>query len=131
MIQKINLNHNNYLALTCINCTKTCYMEKNIIDDYEKKNCAAFDKKGNCIYCPRRCSYQYHNFRDYILKDIFEEKTIILEDLKKRYYYSQNQLSNENQLFNRTKDELNRINTEFFEVLNTINNSINLLNEIA
>ena len=73
----------------------------------------------------------YHKFRDYILKDIFEEKTIILEDLKKRYYYSQNQLLNENQLFNRAKDELYRINTDFFEVLNTINNSINLLNEIA
>ena len=58
MIQKINLNPNNYLALTCMNCTKTCYTEKNTIDVDEKKNCAAFDKKGNCIYCPRRCSYQ-------------------------------------------------------------------------
>jgi len=73
----------NFYATTCITCTKTCHKHCNIADDDNKAHCAAMDSSGNCLYCPKKCHWDVHKNRDYILEDIMEPKTITLEDLNK------------------------------------------------
>jgi hypothetical protein len=120
-----------YYATTCIVCTKTCHKDCLIADDDRKKKCAAMDKNGNCEYCPKKCRWDQHKNRDYILEDIMEEKEITLEDLKKRYYDSRNQLSVKKQLFEGAKTELVKLNIECLETQQAMTNSINVLHQIA
>lgn len=121
----------NYFATTCLNCTKTCHSNCYIADDDEKRGCAAMDPNGYCEYCPKRCIWSDHKNRDYILEDIMEEKEITLEDLKKRYYDSRNQLSVKKQLFDGAKAELIQLNIECLETQEKMQKSINLLHKIA
>ena len=60
-----------------------------------------------------------------------EDKVITLEDLKKRYNYSKSQISVKRQLFMGAREELIKLNIECLETQDKINNSINLLHEIA
>ena len=121
----------NYYATTCIVCTKTCHSTCSIADDDRKKGCAAMNSIGYCEYCPKKCRWDQHKNRDYILEDIIEDKTITLEDLKKRYYDSRNELSVKKQLFQGAKEELVNLNFECLDTQEKITNSINILHKIA
>ena len=129
-IKKINKDPN-YYATTCITCTKTCHKTCHIADDDRKKHCSAMDNNGNCTYCPKKCRWDLHKNRDYILEDVMEDKVITLEDLKKRYNYSKSQISVKKQLFMGARDELIKLNIQCLETQEQINSSINLLHEIA
>ena len=72
-----------------------------------------------------------HKNRDYILEDVMEEKTVTLEELKKRYNYSKSQISLKRQLFFGAREELIRLNLDCLDTQNDISNSINLLHKIA
>ena len=120
----------NYYATTCLTCTKTCHKHCYIKDDDNKKNCSAMDKNGYCISCPKKCFWDVHKNRDYYLEDVMEEKEITLEELKKRYNYSQGQLSVKKHLFISAKEELIQLNLELLDTQEDISNSINLLHEI-
>ena len=121
----------NYYATTCLTCTKTCHKHCYIKDDDNKKNCSAMDEKGYCISCPKKCFWDVHKNRDYYLEDVMEEKEITLEELKKRYNYSQGQLSVKKHLFISAREELIQLNLELLDTQEDISNSINLLHEIA
>ena len=121
----------NYYATTCIICTKTCHSTCCIADDDDKSGCAAMDSKGFCQYCPKKCWWKHHKNRDYILEDVIEDKTITLDDLKKRYYNSKNELSVKKQLFEGAKAELVDLNLECLNTQTEITNSINTLHKIA
>ena len=129
-VKKIDKDPDVY-ATTCLICTKTCHATCLIKDDERKDHCSAMDSNGNCMYCPKKCRWQEHKNRDYILEDIMEDKTITLEDLKKRFYDSKNQLSMKKQLFNGAREELVRLNIECLETQECITKSINHLHEIA
>ena len=60
-----------------------------------------------------------------------EEKEIILEDLKKRYFNSKNELSIKEKLFFEKKEELMAINSECIEIQELIYLSIKRLKTIA
>ena len=60
-----------------------------------------------------------------------EEKEIILEDLKKRYFNSKNELSIKEKLFFEKKEELMAINSECIEIQELICLSIKRLKTIA
>jgi len=129
-VKKVPKDPNHY-ATTCIICTKTCHSTCLIADDDDKKECSAMDSNGFCEYCPKKCIWNQHKNRDYILEDIIEDKTITLEDLKKRYYDSRNQLSVKKQLFAGAKEELVDLNLECLNTQEEITNSINILHKIA
>ena len=74
---------------------------------------------------------EYAKNRDYILEDVMEEKTVTLEELKKRYNYSKSQISLKRQLFLGAREELIRLNLDCLDTQNDISNSINLLHKIA
>ena len=120
-----------YYATTCLVCTKTCHSKCHIADDDKKAKCAAMDKSGYCEYCPKKCYWDKHVNRPYILEDVMEDKVITLEDLKKRYYDSKNQLSVKKQLFDGAKEELIQLNLECVETQESMTNSINTLHKIA
>ena len=109
------------------NIHATCLIK----NDERKDICSAMDSKGNCMYCPKKCSWQEHKNRDYILEDIMEDKTITLEELKKRYYDSKNELSMIKQLFNGAREELVKLNIECLETQDSITTIINHLHKIA
>ena len=89
------------------------------------------DSNGNCMYCPKKCRWQEHKNRDYILEDIMEDKTITLDELKKRFYDSKNELSMKKQLFNGAREELVILNIECLETQEYITKSIDRLHKIA
>ena len=60
-----------------------------------------------------------------------EDKEITLEDLKKRYYNSKDQLSVKKQLFLGAREDLVKLNLECLETQEDITKSINLLHKIA
>ena len=121
----------NYYATTCLICTKTCHSTCCIADDDKKKGCAAMNNNGYCEYCPGKCRWDSHKNRDYILEDVMEDKTVTLEELKKRYYDSKNELSVKKQLFQGAKEELVNLNLECLDTQEKITNSINILHKIA
>ena len=129
-VKKLPKNPNSY-ATTCLICTKTCHSNCAIADDDDKKDCAAMDSNGYCEYCPKKCYWDQHKNRDYILEDVMEDKEITLEDLKKRYYDSKNELSVKKQLFGGAKNELINLNFECLETQQDITKSINILHKIA
>ena len=129
-IQKVDKDPN-YYATTCITCTKTCHETCCIADDDRKKGCAAMDSNGYCEVCPKKCHWDVHKNRPYILKDVMVEKTITLEDLKNRYYNSKEKLSMKKQLFIGAKEELIKLNLECLDTQDDITKSINLLHKIA
>ena len=106
--------------------TKTCHSKCRIADDDNKKFCAVMDDNDFCEYCPKKCRWDCHKNKDYILEDVMEDKTVTLDDLKKRYYDSKNALSVKKQLFQRTKEELVTLNLECLNTQEKITNSINI-----
>ena len=84
IIKRIDKNPNFY-ATTCLICNKICHSNCEIADDDEKKKCTSMDQNGYCTICPKKCKWDQHKNRNYILQEVLEEKEIILEDLKKRY----------------------------------------------
>ena len=121
----------NYYATTCLICTKTCHSTCIFKDDDDKKLCCVMDSNGYCEYCPKKCHWKEHKNRDYILEDYLEDEEITLEDLKKRYCNSKNELSVKEQLFNGAKEELIKLNIECIETQSLITQSINRLRQIA
>ena len=81
---------------------------------------------GFCEYCPKKCRWDCHKNKDYILEDVMEDKTVTLDDLKKRYYDSKNELSVKKQLFQGAKEELVKLNLECLNTQEKITNSINI-----
>ena len=62
------------------------------------------DPDGYCMYCPKKCKWDQHKNRNYIIEEVMEEKEITLEQLKKRYFNSKDKLSIKKQLFQGAKD---------------------------
>ena len=129
-VKKINKNPN-YYATTCLICTKTWHNTCCIKDDDDKKYCGAMNRNGYCEYCPKKCHWTEHKNRSYILEYYLEDQEVTLEDLKKRYYNSKNELSVKEQLFNGAKEELIKLNVECIETQSLITKSINRLRQIA
>ncbi len=67
------------------------------------------------MYCPKKCKWDQHKNRNYIIEEVMEEKEITLEQLKKRYFNSKDKLSIKKQLFQGAKDELITINMDCLE----------------
>ena len=130
IIKKID-KHPNFYATTCLICNKTCHSSCEIADDGEKHKCTSMDENGFCKICPKKCKWDKHKNRNYIFEETFEEETIILDDLKKRYFELNNELSLQKKLFSDKKQELNNF---YFELLNnkdSISLSINKLQSIS
>ena len=128
--RRINKNPNFY-ATTCLICNKTCCAKCNISDDDLKYKCPIMDKNGYCMICPKKCKWDQHKNRDYILEEYFEEKEIILEDLKKRYFYCENEIPIKQELLNEKKEELFIINNDCKEIQKIIYNSVEKLKNIS
>ncbi len=66
---------------TCLICNKACHSSCEIADDDEKK--MYFNGPKWLLYdLTKKCKWDQHKNRNYILKEFLEEKEIILEDLK-------------------------------------------------
>ena len=130
VLERIDKNPNFY-ATTCLICNKTCHSTCEIADDDEKKKCTSMDQNGYCMVCPKKCKWDQHKNRNYILQEVFEENEIILEDLKKRYFESLNELSIKEKIFLERKEELMTINLECIEIQELICLSIKKLKSIA
>ena len=83
--------------------------------------CPNFDQNGYCTVCPKRCSYKEHKNRDYYLFDAFEEKTVVLEELKRRYFDTKEKL--EKNIYKLTQAKIS--------FLDIFNKAKNIYNEIG
>ena len=83
------------------------------------------------MYCPKKCKWDQHKNRNYIIEEVMEEKEITLEQLKKRYFNSKDKLSIKKQLFQGAKDELITINMDCLEYQELICKSVQKIEQIA
>ena len=128
--KKIDKNHNLYVT-TCVICNKTCHSCCEIADDDEKKKCKCMDQNGYCMICPKRCKWDEHKNRNYILQETFKEQLTVFEDLKKRYFNNKNTLSIKKDLFIKKKEDFIKINNNCLEVQKLIVLSLKKLDSIA
>ena len=129
-IKKIDKNPN-YFASTCIICNMTCHTNCEIADDDQKNKCTSMDSKGYCLYCPKRCKWDQHKNRNYILEQYIEENEVIFEELKQRYFNDKKKLSTTKEIYEKLKEELIQINSECVEIQENINDCVNKLKNIA
>ena len=83
------------------------------------------DQNGYCILCPKRCSYKEHKNRDYYLIDTIEEKTVVLEELKRRYFDNKEKL--EKNIYKLTQSKISSL--DIFNKAKNIYNEINYKND--
>ena len=121
----------NFYATTCLICNKTCHSQCEIADDDEKHKCTSMDENGFCKICPKKCKWDEHKNRNYILEETFKEETIVFDDLKKRYFELENELSIKMELFNEKKQELANFYNELLNCKESISLSMNKLKNLA
>lgn len=112
---------------TCLMCTYTCHTNCYIADDDQLKYCPAMDSNGYCTVCPKKCAWNCHKNRPYIIRDVIVEKEIILEDLKKKYYENKNKLSLSEKILKNKELEFEKKMEEIYFVDNEIQNYVNKL----
>ena len=115
--------------ITCLVCNKTCYRNSTIKDDDEEFKCGCF-KNGYCTVCKNKCHWTEHKNRPYELVEFMDEEVVTLEDLKKKYYDSQNHLSVKIQILKGVLNEMNKLKLDCDKNQQEIMKSINILKEI-
>ena len=130
IIKKIDKNPNFY-ATTCLLCNKTCHTLCELADDEEKYKCKSMDENGYCTICPKRCKWDQHKNRNYILEETFEGNVIVFEDLKKRFFECKNELDIKVPLFLEKKEEIVNIYSDCLVIKELICLCIKKLQKIA
>lgn len=89
------------------------------------------DSNGYCKICPGKCHWTNHKNLPYIFKqtEIIEEKTF--EELKRKYYDYNNQLSNSEQRLKEIELDFDKKMVECFAVQNEMKELIEKLNKEA
>ena len=68
----------------CTECVFTCHADC-LKNSREKKTCEAFNTKGHCQVCPKKCSVKSHIDHPYIIED--KEVTVRVEDREKKQVF--------------------------------------------
>ena len=124
------------LITTCLICCRTCH-DKCCLPDEQKYNCAAMKRDKNNIYnsrcavCKNKCLWNQHKNLPFIYKEVYVEETVTLDELKKLYYDSKNELDTKTQLILGAKKDLIDLNMHCLDIQDLITNGINRLKEIA
>ena len=120
---------------TCLQCNFTCHNNCRIPDNKDKMRCSAMNhsgiKKGYCQVCPNKCLWDQHANVPYIIKysEIEVEETV--EELKKKYFDSNNKLSLSEQIIRGKELELERKMVECYSIQDDIKKCIQKLKEEA
>ena len=116
---------------TCLKCNYTCHENCPYADNEQKKNCLSMNSNGFCKICPGKCHWTNHKNLPYIFKqtEIIEEKTF--EELKRKYYDYNNQLSNSEQRLKEIELDFDKKMVECFAVQNEMKELIEKLNKEA
>jgi len=128
-VQKVALpvgQHTTY----CLNCNRTCHKICRISKNELKYRCAAI-KNGNCIVCPKKCSWKVHTNYQYILEYYLAEETVTLEEIKKKYDDSKSKFFDRKRILQNIKYNIIKLNKECIDTQEEITKTINRLREIA
>jgi len=128
-LKKVAVIERGKYMMTCLVCNKTCYRNSTIKDDDEKFKCGCF-KNGYCTVCKNKCHWTEHKNRPYELVEFMDEVVVTLEDLRKKYYDSQNHLSVKIQILKGVLNEMNKLKLDCDKNQQEIMKSINILKEI-
>ena len=128
--KKVPVTEEGKFMTTCLICTQTCHSGCSIKEDDDKFQCSCF-KNDYCTVCKNKCHWSKHKNRPYEYVDYFEEETVTLEDLKKRYYDFKNKFDVKTQLLMGVKNDLIKIDLECEPTRQEIMTSFNRLKEIA
>ena len=124
------------LITTCLICCRTCH-DKCCLPDEQKYNCAAMKRdkfniyNSRCAVCKNKCLWNQHKNLPFIYKEVYVEETVTLDELKKLYYDSKNELDTKTQLILGAKKDLIDLNMHCLDIQDLITNGINRLKEIA
>jgi len=116
---------------TCLKCNFTCHNNCSFANNKDKKNCCAMDYSGYCHVCPNKCYWEQHTNVPYIIKysEIEVEETV--EELKKKYFDSNNKLSLSEQIIRGKELELEKKMVECYYIQDEIKICINKLKKEA
>ena len=130
-IKKIPINDRS--INTCLVCNYSCHYSCNCKDD-EMYNCTVMigDKtNARCNVCKGKCHWSVHKNMPYIIVQEEVEETVIIDDLKKKYYDLKNKLNIKIQIIQGLKKDLNETYQRCLDNQELIIKSINRLKEIA
>ena len=86
---------------------------------------------SRCAVCKNKCWWNQHKNLPFIYKEVYVEETVTLDELKKLYYDSKNELDTKTQLILGAKKDLIDLNMHCLDIQDLITNGINRLKEIA
>ena len=116
---------------TCLKCNFTCHNNCYIPDNNNKRSCCAMNSNGYCNVCPGKCYWDGHKNVPYIIKytEIEVEETV--EELKKKYYDSNNKLSLSQQIIRGKELELEKKMVDCYYIQDEIRGCIDILKKEA
>lgn len=79
----MEIKANDYYALNCPKCRKTCHKNCWVLLESLKGTCIAF-KKAKCVVCPAKCDVNVHVFEKKVYVEGFVEKLFSGKDIVKR-----------------------------------------------
>ena len=135
-VKRLRIKHipiNDRTINTCLVCNYSCHYSCNCKDD-EMYNCTVMigDKtNARCNVCKGKCHWSVHKNMPYFIVQEEVEETVIVDDLKKKYYDLKNQLNLKIQLIQFLKKDLNETYQRCLDNQDLITKIINRLKEIA
>ncbi|XP_063044491.1 uncharacterized protein LOC134438769 [Engraulis encrasicolus] len=125
------LSNVNFFATNCNRCLFTCHSGCFLPESDYVSTCAVMDEDGNCLVCPKNCSYSEH-LREKALwtyETTIEKKTI--QELKDNFMKAQGQFMDKKQMLQSLEDEFHVIEDKLMYLIKLSSNCIKRLNEIA
>lgn len=116
---------------TCLKCNRTCHNHCYFADNNDKRSCCSMDKNGYCRVCPNKCIWNLHKNIPKIIKYYEVEVEETVEELKKKYYDSQNNLSLSQQLILNKEFELEKTMVDVYGIQEEIRKCIDVLKQKA
>lgn len=113
----------------CLTCHLTCHKNCKIPNDEDKKKCKAIGRDGYCTQCS--CYWNIHRNTPYIFEYITVVKDKTYTEKLEKYRTAQDENMTRQIVVERMQEELLTFENEILELMENINQSNNILREIA
>ncbi|XP_038601858.1 uncharacterized protein LOC119927324 [Tachyglossus aculeatus] len=115
----------------CQKCHYTCHCPCLIADDHKKHNCSAMNQAGNCNVCPQKCHWNVHFNQLYRWNYVPKTVKGTYQNLKENYEKAHGELKSAEQLSQKLKEDLERVESEAQSLIEDLSCCIHRLEDIA
>ncbi|XP_075338259.1 uncharacterized protein LOC142398185 [Odontesthes bonariensis] len=119
----------NYIT-NCQICNFTCHYPCGIPNDANKRRCSAM-KKGNCIVCPNKCSWNVHFNQKYKWEYKEVKEKVTKKDLEEKYNIARGEKMTVQQMMEKLEAEYDDLQLEVVNLMEISAQCLDRLQEIA